>query len=433
MNAPCVAVAYSGGRDSTALLHSTLKAAAKQGVDVLALHVNHGLSSQADAWQEFCREQCERWARRGLPVRFLATRLEAKPRRGDSVEAWAREARYRSLRAMAIDNGVSLILLGHHGRDQAETFVLQALRAAGVAGLSGMPAEVERGGVTWVRPWLQATRQNVEAYVRRHRLTYLDDDSNDDTRFARNRLRRDVWPALTQAFPQAEAALAEAARWAQEASACLAELADADLAAMADDAGLDLRQWLQLSAARRSNALRAWLRRQAGDAAPSSLVERLMDELTAGGSARWPIAGGVLRAYRGRLRHQADATEAEPAAAAEREATTSIRRPGRHPLPGWGGALQVTRVKEGGVPLAWLAHLELRPRSGGERFQAGIGRPARSLKRQFQAASLAAWERDGPLLYSGGQLVFVPGLGIDARVIGLPGQPLVTLRWLTGP
>ena len=88
------------------------------------------------------------------------------------------------------------------------------------------------------------------------------------------------------------------------------------------------------------------------------------------------------------------------------------------------------RVKEGGVPLAWLAHLELRPREGGERFQAGVGRPPRSLKKQFQAAALPPWQRDGPLVYSGGQLVFVPGLGLDARVIGMPGQAQVTLLWV---
>ena len=91
--------------------------------------------------------------------------------------------------------------------------------------------------------------------------------------------------------------------------------------------------------------------------------------------------------------------------------------------------MRVTRVKEGGVPLAWLAQLELRERSGGEQFQAGLGRPPRSLKKQFQAANLAAWERSGPLVFSGGQLVFVPGLGLDTRVIGLPGQAQVALSW----
>jgi tRNA(Ile)-lysidine synthase len=108
-----------------------------------------------------------------------------------------------------------------------------------------------------------------------------------------------------------------------------------------------------------------------------------------------------------------------------------VRSAGIYPLPGWSGALQVERVEEGGVPLAWLAHLELRPRAGAEQFQSGLGRPPRSLKKQYQAASLAMWDRTGPLIFSGGQLVFVPGLGLDARVIGLPNQELVVLRWLT--
>ena len=111
------------------------------------------------------------------------------------------------------------------------------------------------------------------------------------------------------------------------------------------------------------------------------------------------------------------------------ESTLSIRRAGRYALPGWGGCLEATRVDEGGVPLAWLARLELKRREGGEQFQAGIGRPPRSLKKQFQAAAVPNWQRDGPLVYSGGQLVFVPGLGIDARVIALPGQAQVALHW----
>ena len=107
----------------------------------------------------------------------------------------------------------------------------------------------------------------------------------------------------------------------------------------------------------------------------------------------------------------------------------SVLREGIYELPGWSGALHVNAVAATGVPLAWLAHLELRERSGGEQFQAGIGRPPRSLKKQFQDAGVPMWERSGPLVYSGGQLVFVPGLGLDARVIGLPGQPLMALRW----
>jgi tRNA(Ile)-lysidine synthase len=428
LKTPRVALAYSGGRDSTALLHATLKAAIEQGIDVLALHVHHGLSAHADDWLAHGQRQCERWARRGLPVQFIAQRLTGKPSKGESVEAWARQARYRALRGMALAHEASLILLAHHRRDQAETFLLQALRSAGVAGLSGMPRMVQRDGVTWMRPWLDVPREQIESYVRRHRLKYVDDDSNEDTRYARNRFRHRVWPVLNDAFPQAETTLADAASWAQEAAACLAELGAIDLAAVQTTRGLDVRRWQLLSAARRSNVLRIWLREETGRSPSSSLITRLLSELAGAGSAAWPLAGGQLRRYRGVVRYETSPITADDAS--EREHQLSVRSPGLHNLPGWGGCLEVSATKEGGVPLAWLAHLELKPRCGGEQFQAGMQRPARGLKKQFQSAAIPAWEREGPLVYSGGQLVFVPGLGIDARVMALPGQPQVTLRWL---
>lgn len=429
-----IAVAYSGGRDSTALLHATLEQAAALGVQVLALHVHHGLSPNADRWLEHCSAQCERWARRGRPVQFVATRLSDQPPRGESVEAWARRARYRALRAMALEGGARAVLLAHHRRDQAETLLLQALRGAGTAGLSGMPASVAREGVVWLRPWLTRPREEIEAYVRKHRLRHIDDESNDDPRFARNRLRGAVWPALVGAFPDAEAALSTAAAWAAEATQALDELAAQDLAGAGDGTALNVAAWCALSPARRANALRAWIKRAAGgSAAPASLVLRLLDELPRAAtsrSMRWPHPAGELRLYRGGLSFAAAATPVEaPGPAADRESTLRIVRAGVYRLPGWGGSLRVTRVSEGGVPLAWLGRADLKPREGSESFQSGIGRPPRSLKKQYQAAGVPAWDRDGPLVYSGGQLVFVPGLGIDARVVGLPGQALVSLRW----
>ena len=425
----CIAVAYSGGRDSTALLHATLVQAAAIGIDVVALHVHHGLSPNADHWLAHCEAQCLRWAQRGLPVRLLARRLTDRPERGDSIEAWARRARYRALRAGALGAGASAVLLAHHRRDQAETVLLQALRGAGPAGLAGMPARVERDGVVWLRPWLARPRSEIDAYVRRHRLVHIDDESNIDPRFARNRLRLEVWPALSTAFSDAEVTLAATAAWAAEANQALNELAKLDLEAVSNEQGLDASSWRTLSAARRSNVLRAWLKRAAGgEAAPASLVLRLLDELPAQRAARWPHPAGELRLYRGTL--SLDARAAVPrTAGAARETTLQVSRAGTYRLPGWGGSLRVARVREGGVPLAWLGQLDLKAREGAEQFQAGIGRPPRSLKKQFQNAGIAAWERDGPLFYSGGQLVFVPGLGLDARVIGLPGQSLVTLHW----
>jgi tRNA(Ile)-lysidine synthase len=423
----CVAVAYSGGRDSTALLHATATDGANDGFDVVALHVHHGLSKHADAWLAHGAEQCAAWTAQGLPVRFVSHQLKALPAKGASVEAWARQARYAGLRAMAVEQGADIVLLAHHRRDQAETLLLQALRGGGTAALSGMPMQVLRDGITWARPWLNLPREAIDHYVEVHGLSHIDDDSNTDTRFARNRLRLDVWPALSKAFPQAEAAFSDSATWAQEATACLRDLAAIDLAIIANAEGFEIAAWSTLSPARRSNSLRAWLAAQTGGAVEAKICERLMHELSGRGSATWQTSRGVLKRYRGVLTFHAEVKAA--VVSTVRETTLNISRAGTYKLAGWQGNLIATRVKQDGVALAWLGHVELRARQGAEQFQAGSLRPARSLKKQFQAAGVAVWHRDGPLLFSGGQLVFVPGLGVDARVIALPGQPQVALRW----
>ena len=435
MAARAVAVAYSGGRDSTALLHATIAAAEPLGLRVFALHVHHGLSADADRWLAHGKSLCLRWARRGRPVAFGARVLTSRPARGESVEAWARQARYRALREMALERGVDLVLLAHHRRDQAETFLLQALRGGGVAALSAMPRQVRRDGVSWARPWLDLPREAIEAYVRRHRLGHVDDDTNDDQRFARNRLRARVWPVLTDAFADAEASLADAARWAQEAVAGLAEWAAIDLPAVCAGDALDIAAWRALSATRQSNVLRAWLRERGGKAVPASLIDRLMTELSGQGALRWPMPAGELRSYRGRLRYEAEgsrlpATRPLPAGGRGRRGSLDLSKVGVHELAEWGGSLVVERVEAGGIALAVAARLELRSRAPGDRFQAGPGRPPRSLKLQYQAAGVPVWQRVGPVAHDDGTTVFVPGLGVDARAVAAPGQAQVSFAWL---
>jgi tRNA(Ile)-lysidine synthase len=429
-------VAYSGGRDSTALLHATVAAAEPLGLRVLALHVHHGLSADADRWLAHGQALCRRWARRGRPVEFLARRLTARPARGESVEAWARQARYRALREMAVEHGADLVLLAHHRRDQAETFVLQALRGGGVAALSAMPRMVRRDGVTWARPWLDEPREHIDAYLRRHRLAHVVDDTNADPRFARNRLRALVWPALTEAFADTEASLAAAAQWAQEASAGLTELAAIDLQTVSSEGSLDIAAWHALSMVRQSNALRAWLRESIGRAAMATLVERLMKELRPTGARRWPLPGGELRSYRGRLRYEAT-TIARPGPARQligngqtELESIDLSVPGVHEQREWGGAFIVECVDAGGIPVATASRLAIRARAPGDRFQAGPARPPRSLKLQYQAAGVPAWLRHGPLACHDGVPVYVPGLGIDARALARRGEPQLSLHWL---
>lgn len=426
-----VAVAVSGGRDSTALLHATARAASSLGLNVVALHVHHGLQHAADAWLGEVRRHCRRLRASGLPVAFLSQRLDGAPAPGDSVEAWARRGRYAAVAAMARQAGATIVLLAHHRRDQAETVLLQALRGAGPAGLAAMPRLAVRDGITWARPWLEAGDDAIDAYLARHRLRHVDDPSNADPAFARSRLRQRVMPVLRAEFADAELALAAVARRAQEAQRCLDEVAADDLAALRDaDGALVIGRWQRLPPGRAANALRAWLREALGRGAPETLVQRLLVELAGPGAARWPVPGeGLLERHRGHLRFVAAApVPAEPPPAWPLGALEARR----YAVSAWSGTLVARRVREGGVALARLRDAELRPRRGGERFQLAPGATPRSLKKQFQALGVPESARGGPLLYAGGELVFVPGLGVDARARAAAGEPQVQLQWVRG-
>ena len=438
MPAPRIAVAASGGRDSTALLHCTARAAAALGIDTMALHVHHGLAAAADDWLAHVRRQCHRWG-----VAFDSRKLGGAPARGESVEAWARRERYRALLEMARLANCSIVLLAHHRRDQAETFVLQALRGGGPSGLAAMPESAARNGVTWARPWLEHPREAIDAYVRRHRLSHVEDTSNAEPRHGRNRLRLEVWPALLQGFPNAEISLSQAARRAHEAVSLAAEAAAVDLPPLICGGALDISKWQALPPARRRNALRVWLAKTIGRALPETLVERLVLELPERAIGKWEAPNADLQLYRGLLR--ASATPAANAAADVQATalTTAVRRqpqgvdlaaPGQVVVAGWQGHFEIAPVSQGGAVPALLQGAVLCERRGGERFRFSGGAVARSLKKQFQARAVPAWQRHGPLIYSAqGVLVFVPGLGIEASAQAIPGELQLGLAWCADP
>ena len=429
---PVVAVACSGGRDSVALLHAALCAARELGLGVVALHVHHGLMADADRWASEVEALCERWN-----AGFECERLQGSPEPGESVEAWARRERYRALARMARDAGANLVLLGHHLHDQAETVLLQALRGAGPAGLAAMPRVVERDGLTWARPWIARTGAEIDAYVAPLLVHPALDPSNADPRFARSRLREQVMPALRAAFPEADIALAAVARRAGEARAVLDEVAAEDLQRIGAAETLPLAAWRTLSVARRMNALRAWLAQATAGPVPQSLLDRLLAETVDDATRRWPVDGGVLRSWRGALSLVAPAQASNaPADAILREAMRgagmlSLLRCDRYVMAGWNGLLEVFATAERGISPHRLAQIEARVRAGGEQFQLQPAGVARSLKKQFQAVGVPAEGRDGPLLFdAAGALLFVPGLGIDARAWAPAGAPQWGMRWI---
>lgn len=423
-----ISVAVSGGRDSTALLHCVARAARGTDIRVLALHVHHGLQPDADAWASRLRALCARWHRAGLPVHFDMTRLQGGPQPGDSIEAWARRERYRALARMAQRHGCGIVLLAHHQRDQAETFVLQALRGAGPAGLAAMPRSAQRDGILWVRPWLDMTRSAIDAYLRRHRLAAVEDPSNAQPRFARSRLRTMVWPVLELAFADVDGRLSAAAARAHEAHAALADYTRDDLRSVVDGPCFLVETWQFLHPARRPVVLRAWLDAVLTDGVPQSLVDRLLRELPGAHSgARWPAPDGVLALHRGRL-VRADVQQPRDDAPPGRVVCADLSCPGVVVVAGWGGSFHVRRG-EGGLAECVLRGASLRPRSGGERFALAPAALPRSLKKQYQARGVPAWQRTGPLAWAGDELLYAPGLGIEAGArVRHPGP--IRIEWV---
>ncbi|MBI3154159.1 MAG: tRNA lysidine(34) synthetase TilS [Burkholderiales bacterium] len=435
-----LAVAASGGRDSTALLHCTARAARALGLQVHALHVHHGLQPEADAWTRHLAAQCRRWARAGLPLTLHVRRLQDAPGQGESVEAWARRERYAALAAMAREAGCDTVLLAQHRRDQAETVLLQLLRGAGARGLAAMPAAATRDGIHWLRPWRDQPREAIEAYLARHRLRWVDDASNAGDRHARSRLRAAVWPALDAAFEHAEAALQHAAVRAAEEAACLQALAQIDAADGLDGQGsLRVARWRALPAERRANLLRWLLARWIGRGAPQTLVQRLLAELRDATQGRWPAPAGELRLYRGALGYAPATTTgahgtapraASAPSGAAASAAVDLSRPGCWRVPGWSGQWVVRVVRRGGIAAQRLQDARVAPRHGGERFQRHAGGVPRSLKKQFQAAGVPAWARGAPLLLdAAGALLLVPGLGVDARAVAPARVAQRAVQW----
>lgn len=446
----CIAVAFSGGRDSTALLHATAVAAqAVPGLRVVAMHVHHGLSAHADAWLTHAQTVCQQWAQQGLPVQLVFRRVTLALEPGDSVEAVARAARHAALNEMAHEVGAAFLLLAHHRQDQAETLLLQALRGGGVAGLAGMPREAMRDDVLWLRPWLDHPRSAIESYVSAHDLAFIDDDSNTDPQFARNRLRLQVWPALLSAFPDAEVNLAGAAKRLSDALPVMAAWQEAAMPAVlhatpasasdgshgeastrAMPADLDAQAWADQPPALRRELLRHWYRQRTERPLPASWVARLADEVPRmvadQQAARWHEVSLTL--YRGVLRWEPSSAAAVAETCCD-DTAVSIQHVGDWPVPAWRGVLRVAAVESGGVAPASLLNLTLRRRSGGEQFQFGAGRPARALKKQYQSLGIPSWQREGPLVFCGPQLIYVPGLGIDARCVAPAGEPQWSITW----
>jgi tRNA(Ile)-lysidine synthase len=266
-----LAVAFSGGADSTALL---LAACERWPGGVVALHVHHGLQAAADGFEAHVRAQCQHW---GVPCHVA--HIQAQHAAGESPEAAAREGRYRALADLAPSVGASVVLLGHHADDQVETFMLALSRGSGLPGLSAMPTNLERHGVRFARPILSVDPQDLRAWLVGQGVAVIQDPTNDDTTFTRNRIRQGLLQAWRRDFPAYASTVARSAEHAAQAQSLLDELAQIDLRMVGVPPSISGLQ--TLSAARQSNAVRYWLRSEHALAPSQAQLKALLVQIQA--------------------------------------------------------------------------------------------------------------------------------------------------------
>ncbi|WP_313075116.1 tRNA lysidine(34) synthetase TilS [Melaminivora sp.] len=270
-----LAVALSGGADSSALL---IACAARWPGRVQALHVHHGLQAAADDFERHCAALCAR-----LAVPLAVQRVDARPAPGQSPEDAARHARYQALTALALatqgDAAIQTIALAQHADDQVETLLLALSRGAGVAGLAAMPAQWRQGGLLWQRPLLAVPGAQVRAWLRARGETWIEDPTNVDERYTRNRIRRRLLPVLEQVFPQFRPTFARSCQHAAQAHELLQELAAADLAGVGVPPRIE--QLRALTPARQANVLRHWLRTCHATTPSAAQLAELQSQLAA--------------------------------------------------------------------------------------------------------------------------------------------------------
>lgn len=431
-------VGFSGGLDSTVLLHALVRRA-PAGCTLDALHIDHGWRPESAGWARQC---VARAAALGIGCRVV--RVQGVAAAGESSEAVARAARYAAL-AAGLDAG-SALLSAHHADDQAETVLLMLLRGAGPKGLAAMPEDAALGAGRLWRPLLGIGRAGLHAYAVHRGLDWLDDPANADPDYDRVHLRREVLPALRARHPAVAQTLARSARLCAEAQAAVETLAADDLAGLAAGPGgmdadaadgkapagtLAVAGLLALPAPRARAALRLWIERCGLPLPPAARLDAVLRDLLparddAAPCVRWP--GGELRRHRGRVHACAPLPTLPAALCLDWPPDAPLVLPGLGTLvwlPATGSGLDAARLAGRRVTVGL--------RQGGERFRPEGRTHTQELKKLLQTAGIAPWLRARlPLIRVDEELVAVAGIGLAAGWTAAPGCPGRVPAWQTG-
>ena len=401
-------VALSGGVDSVVLLYLLHQLQERETFTLKASHVHHGLSKNADKWVKFCEKLCTK-----LSVPLDVHRIKLPQKKSLGIEGEARQLRYEKL----LKSKTDLVVLAHHEDDQAETFLLQLIRGAGVKGLSSM-AHFDDSRRLW-RPLLNTSRIDIESYAKKHQLKWIEDESNQNIDFDRNFIRAKVLPVLKRRFSHIIKVISRSSSHLAEAQHLLDNLAQIDLKSYLKSDNykhkLNVKTLEKLSNARAKNALRFWLEINDQMMPSKDLLDELLRQvLTAKNDATIKIHLSKefeIRRYQDEIyvvsKKQKNLKNYEIIWANESEII----------LPN-GQKLTFKKVKGRGINLKFLKDqkLKIRNRQGGEFFKPDSKRPTKKIKQLLQESNLPPWERENlPLIFVGNDLAFVPNFGIDVK------------------
>jgi tRNA(Ile)-lysidine synthase len=419
-----IGLALSGGLDSVVLLDTVCKAvkanSTKEPTEVWVFHIHHGLQKPADQWLEFCEKLAKKYQ-----VHFDFRLLHFADQSQGNIEARARAERYDALTDLCIEHGIEDLLLAHHQNDQAETVLLQLLRGSGVAGLSGMPlnranakdAKKDASTITLWRPLLNQSKAELEAYAKEHKLKWVEDPSNQNTRYRRNAIRKEIIPRLEKIQPGAIANLARSADLLAQSQVLLDRLARQDGKSILQGRNLKLSPLLALVQADKpaaNNLLRYWLKLNDLAMPSQERLESWWKDLMVvkpDSSLEWQHDEISIYLWRSTLQ-------------------VAKRKVGR-----WIFQEVPARGKSLGLPADWVSQaqsqgrVEQRLRQGAEKMQIKPNTPRKTLKNLFQESDTPPWERQAPLLYIDDQLVAVAGVGVSYPHLASTGKRLLP-AWL---
>jgi len=421
---PTLLVAYSGGLDSTVLLHALSQLQTELPMCLQAMHINHGISENADDWAIFCTKVCD-----ALDVPLQINKVVVSKASKQGLEAAARKVRYQALLAKP---DVDYILLGHHQDDQAETLLLQLARGSGVRGLAAMPQMDLKQRL--LRPLLNISRADLLAYAKQYALEWIEDESNVDVQFDRNFMRHEIIPRLQQRFPRISRTLARSAGHMAQTDRLLDDLASLDAKAVIDDqqqyGTLKLPDLFALDMARQANLIRYWLTNLHIEMPSHAVLNQIVSQLAStrtDASIKVKVADG-----KSIMRYQARAYLVDEL---NQPLSIDLRWQGEPSitLPNHSRLLFNKVLGEG---LSYQRYnnditLRIKNRNGGERFKRALNRPRCSLKTMLQSIDMPPWQREQlPLIFHDETLVAIPNVAIDPDYKANQDEAGLVIIWL---